>query len=173
MFEELNLLEPFFKDPEREFGIREFAVLRKLSPATASTKLKKFTKKQILKSRKERIYLLFKANLENELYKDLKIFYNLQNIKKCGLVEKLNSFYMKPTIIFFGSGSLGLDAAGSDFDIAVISERVDLPDITKYEKKLHRKIQLFAVKELKDLKNEHLINSIINGITLQGGIKWI
>lgn len=174
MFKELNIMKLFFEEPTKEFNVREVARLLKIAPATASKELNSSVKKGLLKERKERILNLYKANLENELYRDIKIFYNIQKAKESGFIDTLNKFYLKPTIILFGSCASGMDTETSDFDLLVISEKTkELPEIKKYEKKLNRKLQLFNVKKIGDLKNNHLINNIVNGITIQGEIKWI
>ncbi len=54
--EEFNILKIFFEDPNTEFNTREIARIVKISPATASKKLKTFAKKEIIKERKERIH---------------------------------------------------------------------------------------------------------------------
>src|SRR3989338_4406788 len=167
MFQELNSLKPFFESPLKDLGVREYARATKISPATASRILKEFEKK-------ERTFILYKANLENDLYKDLKIFYNLRKIKDSGLLESLNQFYLKPTIILFGSASKGEDIEGSDFDLVIISEKTkEFPEEKIFEKKLNRELQLLKIKNLKDLRNEHLINNVLNGITIQGQVQWI
>ena len=164
----------FFDYPTREFNVREAARILKIAPATASKELKSLAKQGLLKGRKERILNLYKANIENSLYRDLKIFYNIRKIKDSMLLDSLNRYYLKPAIVLFGSASSGIDTETSDFDILVVSERKNiLPDKEKFEKKLKRKLQLFVVREIKDLNNEHLINNVLNGIVLQGEIKWI
>jgi len=174
MFRELNMLRLFFEEPSREFNVREVARLLKISPATASKKLKSLVKEGVLKERKERILNLYKANLEDELYRDLKIFYNMRKLKESGLVDALNKFYLKPTIVMFGSCAYGIDTETSDFDLLIISEKTkEFPEVKKFEKKLNRKLQLFVVKKIKDLRSKHLINNILNSITIQGKIKWI
>ena len=45
MFKELTYLNPFFESPSKELGVREFARLAKMNPATASKILKNFAKK--------------------------------------------------------------------------------------------------------------------------------
>ncbi len=173
MFKKLNMLKLFFEEPTREFNVREVARLLKISPATASKELKGLVKKGILKERKERVLNLYKANIENDLYKDIKIFYNIRKIKESGLIDALNKFYLKPTIVMFGSCAFGMDTETSDFDLLIISEKTKAFDVKKYEKKIKRKIQLFVVKDIKNLKNKYLINNILNGITIQGKVKWI
>jgi len=173
MFKKLNILKLFFEEPTREFNVREVARILKISPATASKELKNLAKKGVLKERKERVLNLYKANLEDDLYRDIKIFYNLRKIKDSGLLKELNKFYLKPTIVLFGSCAYGTDTKTSDFDLLIISEKTKVLDVKKFEKKIKRKIQLFVVKDIKDLKNKHLINNVLNGITIQGKVKWI
>ncbi len=174
MFKKLNILKLFLEEPNREFNVREVARILKISPATASKELKALVRKGVINERKERLLKLYKANLESDLYRDIKIFYNIRKLKESGLIKELNRFYLKPTIVLFGSCAFGLDTETSDFDLLVISEKTEeFPDIEKFERKVKRKIQLFVVNDIRDLKNEHLINNIINGITIQGKIKWI
>ena len=174
MFKELNTLKIFLESPTRDFNVREVARILKITPATASTQLSSFAKKGMLKQRKERNFIFYKANLESEIYLDLKIFYNIRKIKESGLIKELNKFYIKPLIVLFGSASHGLDVENSDIDLLIISEKKsDFKQIKKYKKKLNREIQLFVFKKIKDLKNKHLINNVLNGIILQGDLKWI
>ncbi len=168
-----NILTIFFEEPTRELNIREVARILKIAPTTASKELKKLEKEGILKERKLKIFNFYKANLERDKYRDLKIHYNIRKIKDSGLLDALNKFYLKPAIVLFGSAASGLDTEISDFDIVIISENTkEFPETKKFEKKLNRKLQIFTVKHIKDIKNEHLINNIINGITIQGQIKW-
>ena len=174
MFKELNILKLFFESPTKEFNVREVARTLKINPATASTYLKKFEKIGLLKYKKQRIQDLYKANLDSDRYKDLKVYYQIRKLKESGLIESLNKFYIKPTIVLFGSCSYGMDTETSDIDLVVISEKTaDFPEQKKFEKKLNREIQIFAVKDIKELRNEHLINNVMNGIIIQGEIKWI
>ncbi|MEM5778477.1 MAG: ArsR family transcriptional regulator [Candidatus Aenigmatarchaeota archaeon] len=173
MFINLNTLKIFFEEPTKEFNLREVARILNISPATASKELKLLVKENILKERKERIYVLYKANLESDAYRDLKTYYNIRKLKESGLIEALNKFYLKPTIVLFGSASEGLDTETSDFDLLIISEKTEALDVKKFENKINRKLQLMVVKNIKELKNEHLINNVLNGRVIQGKIKWI
>ncbi|MEK6827074.1 MAG: nucleotidyltransferase domain-containing protein [Nanoarchaeota archaeon] len=174
MFKELNTIKIFFESPTREFNVREVGRILKIAPATASNQLKFFVKKRMLKERKERNLLLYKADLESGNYLDAKKCYNVRKIKDSGLLEALNKFYLKPTISLFGSASRGLDAENSDIDLLIISEKnAEFTHKEIFEKKLNRRLQLFVVKRIKDLKNEHLMNNVLNGTVLQGEIKWI
>lgn len=174
MFKELNIIRIFFDYPTREFNVREVARILKIAPATASKELKGLAKLGLLKERKERILKLYSANLESGYYRDLKLFYNVRKIKDSGLLDGLNKFYLKPATVLFGSASHGTDTETSDFDLFVVSEKTTaFPEKEKFEKKLKRRLQLFVVRDIRELNNEHLINNVLNGIVLQGEIKWI
>lgn len=173
MFKELNILHYFFEKPSKEYGVRELAKQVNKAPATVSKELKLFAKKGILQERKERQYTLYKASIEHEDYRDVKVFYTIRKLKESGLIDNLNKEYLKPTIILFGSTAQGYDTEDSDIDLCVISEKTTrIGTLRNFEKKLQRKIQLFVVKDLKELRNEHLMMSVINGIKLQGQIIW-
>jgi len=172
MFKEINILRQFFEYPSTEFNIREIARILNIAPATASKELSKLAEKGILIERMYKNLKLYKANLEDDYFTDLKIFYNIRKIKDLKLIEELNKFYLKPTIILFGSASQGLDAEDSDFDILIISENQKIIDLNAFERKLNRRLQLFVVNQLKDINNNHLINSILNGIVIQGELIW-
>ena len=173
MFNELNILKLFFDEPSREFNVREAARLLKIAPATASSRLKEFSKEGILQERVERNLILFKANIEDDKYKDLKVYYSIRKLRDSGLMAALNEFYLKPTIVLFGSMSFGMDAETSDYDLLVISENTkEFKDIKKFEAKLKRRIQLHIFSDISEIPNEHLISNILNGIRLQGKVSW-
>ncbi len=174
MLKELNILKSFFEEPIREFNVREMARIIRISPATASKDLKSLMKSGILKGRKERTATLYRANLESDLYRDLKVFYNVRKIRESGLLEALDSFYLKPAVVLFGSAAFGMDTETSDFDLVVVSENTkEFRDLKNFEQRIKREIQLFVVNEIKDLRNGHLINNVLNGVVIQGRIKWI
>lgn len=173
MFKEINNLVIFFNEPLREFHVREVAIILKITPATASKYLKNLRDLGILMYRKERMLDFYKANLDSEEYRDLKVYYNIRKLKESGLIEVLNKFYLKPTIILFGSSAQGLDTNESDVDLLIISEKTsEFSGIKPFEKKISRQIQLFRYNNLKNVKNRHLLNNMLNGIVLQGEIRW-
>jgi len=174
MFKELNILRLFFEEPNREFNVREIARILKIAPATASSQLKELAKEGLLKEKKERNLIIYKANLDDDRYKDLKIYFVIRKIKDSGLIEELNKFYMKPTIVLFGSASFGLDTEDSDIDLVILSEKTkEFLKKEEHEKIIKRRLQLFVIKNIKELKNDHLINNVLNGIVIQGELKWI
>ncbi len=174
MFKELDILTFFFEKPTREWNVREIARFSKMAPTTVSKFLKLYKKQDILSYKKKKVFDLYKANMGSNSYRDLKVYYTIKKIRDSGLMNELNIFYGKPTVILFGSCSFGMDTESSDIDLLIISEKKD--DFTgkkKFEKKSQKELQLLVVKDLRELKNKHLINSILNGIVLQGELQWI
>jgi predicted nucleotidyltransferase len=173
MFKEFDTLALFFDEPTREFNVREVGRLLRIAPASASKRLKEFARRSILKERKERQLLLYRADIDSSYYRDLKVFFNIRRLKDSRFLEAVNDHYLKPTVILFGSYATGYDIENSDIDLVIISEKVDQMDVKTYSRKLKRTVQLLPVKRLEDLKNPNLMNNVLNGIKLQGMVKWI
>jgi predicted nucleotidyltransferase len=73
-------------------------------------------------------------------------------------------------IILFGSIRKGESDKTSDIDIFVESSVKKSLDLSKFEKKIGHKIDLFIESDLKNL-NSNLFNNVINGIKLYGSFK--
>ncbi len=174
MFDNLDVLKIYFENLLDEFSVRDIARLADISPSTASKVIKEFVNKGILNLREYKNILLSSANKDHELFKDMKKFYNIQKLKKSGLINELNKFYYNPTIILFGSYSNGEDVNTSDIDIVVFSEiKKNFQKTSLYEKKLGKELQIFCFNSVSSVKNIGLLNNMINGTILQGGVEWI
>ncbi len=168
-----NPLKLFIENPEKEFHVRELARMSKNSPTTISKKLKQLVRGKIITMKKLSNHNYFKANTENENYKQLKLQYNLQKIGNSGLIkfieEKLN---YPEAIVLFGSWQKAENNRNSDVDILIITPIKKLISFEKIEKKLNTKIQVFqhSRKEIENLKrkNKPLLNNMINGIVIYG-----
>ena len=170
---DINLLESFIREPEKEFHIRQISKLLKKSPTTISRYLKEFEKKGILNSEKKLGHLLFRANTENNNFKQLKLNYNLNLLYDSGLVDSLIKEFNHPeAIILFGSFAKAENILKSDIDLLIISPMKKELNLDKFEKKLGYKIQIFvhSNKEIAQMreKNKELLNNWINGIIIHG-----
>ena len=172
MFKELNDLRIFFEKPNERFHLRQIARFLKRSPATIKKHLKRFVKIGILNVKKERGMEFYYSNVENSYYKEWKRIYNRFKIIESGLFDFLKKEFNLPVIILFGSYERGEDDENSDVDIFILTETKKRIDLSRYEKKLNRPIQLLVMnkKEFQKAKKENLelINSIINGSVLFG-----
>ncbi|MBI2135546.1 nucleotidyltransferase domain-containing protein [Candidatus Woesearchaeota archaeon] len=102
----------------------------------------------------------------------MKRLYNTYSLYESRLIEELKHFYEQPeAIILFGSYEKGTDNEKSDIDIAVITNKQKLPELTRFEKKLKRKIDILTI-DLKSASKEFK-NSLANGIVLEGYLELI
>lgn len=175
MFEYMNTLIPFFQEPDRRFHLRQLSKILKLSPATVKKKTDYLVKKNLVLRNAERNLVLFQANIDNPIFRELKKAYSILDIMDSGLVGFLNKELTYPTIVLFGSVSKGEDSKKSDLDIFILTETKKTIDMSVFEKKLDRSIQLIVMSEkgFQNAKkqNPSLINNIINGIKLSGFLK--
>ncbi|MFW6014771.1 MAG: nucleotidyltransferase domain-containing protein [Candidatus Nanoarchaeia archaeon] len=171
MLKELTMLSPFFEDPYTVYSAREVARLTNNNHITISNKLKSLP---YIKRAKNGPYTGFKAVITEEFLR-LRWYYNLEKLKESGLIKALRSFYDEPAIILFGSYSTATNTKDSDIDIAVISTHKKQFKPEKFEAYLNHQLQLFLYtkKDIKNLKTENpeLLNSICNGIVLNGELE--
>lgn len=172
MLDLFNNLSLFFEDAQREFNVREYARLMKITAPTASVMLKDFEKKGLLKSRIDKKYMLFRANNESDLFKDLSSTYWKEKLKSIGLINELNNVFINPLIILFGSLSKIVNTKDSDVDLCIISPVKKEVNLSSYERKLCRSIQLMIFKSFNEIKNKELRDNIINGIVVSGRLSY-
>lgn len=168
----MDIINYFIDNPGKEYHVRELARLVGKSPTTVSKLLKQYEKKEILFSQKKFNHLFFKANQASSFFKDLKLFNNVEVIRKSGLVDYLKDKYDAEVVVLFGSYAKAENVAGSDVDILVVSSSKKNVNLRKYEKKIGAEIQLFlhSRKELDSMKkvNKGLLNNFLNGFKLDG-----
>ncbi len=165
----INNLMPFIEDCYSEMGVREYSRMTRMSPPTASNLLKQFEKEGFLKKRFERGYLLFRANRENLILRDLARIYWKEKLNK--LIEYFNEELYTPSIILFGSLSKLETKKDSDIDLVIFTNMKKKTDLSKFEKEYKRKIQLFIFDSLNKVKSKGLKINILNGHIIQGEIK--
>ncbi len=118
---------------------------------------------------KKGIYPTYKANREGELFKEYKKSYILLVIKQTGLAGHIYDLCQPDVIVLFGSSSKGEDIETSDIDLFIQAPEKKI-NLSSYEKKLNRKINLFFEENFSRLSKE-LKNNVINGIILKGYLK--
>ncbi|MFC1690592.1 nucleotidyltransferase family protein [Nanoarchaeota archaeon] len=164
-----RILELFIEYSSRDFSIRGIARQLKLSHATVIKHIKDLVKLKLVKKKEDTLYPTYYANSENRKYKFYKKNYIIHEINESGLVNYLEEKLFPSSLILFGSCSKGDFNQNSDIDIFVESKESKL-DLSIYEKKLKRKINLLFEPNINKLSKE-LRNNIINGIILYGFIK--
>ncbi len=171
------ILQEFFVQPRRPFHIRELAQLTKLSHTAVGKNLLELVKDGFIVLKKVTPYDKYVANQASWKFCHSKTSSTIEQIHESGLLEHLEKEFEFPALVLFGSASKGLDDEKSDIDICIISSLTRLPDLARYEKKLHRPVSLhiYNLKQWKDLKvkNPELVNSICNGIVLSGQLEVV
>ncbi|MEK6951640.1 MAG: nucleotidyltransferase domain-containing protein [Nanoarchaeota archaeon] len=167
----LTILKPFFEDPNRKFSIRELSRILNINHTTVRQHLNKLVKEEFLSLNVDRIYSFYHLVL-NKKTLNLKMYYNLEKIRKSNIISDLEKTFNFPVIVLFGSYASAIDDKNSDIDICLISNVEKKFSVEKYEKILNRKISIhkFNKKSLIKVKksNPNLINNICNGIVLSG-----
>ena len=168
MLEIFNTLEPFFKENYRRINVREYARIQKISPPSSSKRLEQFNKEGLLEKEEERNYIFYIANKKNRVFITLSQTYWCQQFKKIGLLPYLEQELINPTIILFGSFAKAEITKNSDIDLAIFSNTKKKLDVSSFEKKSGRKIQIFYFLRKEELKNKELFNNILNGFKVGG-----
>lgn len=166
-----TIMKPFFEDPNRKFSIRELSRILKINHTTVRQHLNLLVKEEFLSFKKEGVYSFYHL-VPSKKTLNLKLYYNLEKLRKSNLIEELEKAYDFPVIVLFGSYAFARDDASSDIDLCLISNiEKDFPTQT-HEKKLNRKISLhkFSKDQWNKIKksNPNLINNICNGMVLSG-----
>ncbi len=169
MLKILDDLEPFFQDNYRRIHVRMYARMKNISPPTASKILNNYSRNNLLIKNEDKGYLEFHSNNENPLFIQMQRTYYLDRFTKVGLINHIKQHYISPVILLFGSFAKAEISENSDIDLAIFSVTKKNLDLTRFEKKLGRSIQLFQFKDRKTCeKNPELLNNILNGFPLQG-----
>ena len=160
----------FFINPSKEHYLMDISRNIGLAHTSIKKNLKGLVKLGMISEHSEkkggRLFPIYRANLDNKLFKRYKLIHNLSSILESGLVDFIEEKLMPKSVVLFGSYSRGEDAETSDVDLFVECKGEEL-NIKIFEKKLGRKIELHF-KENFALYPEELKNNIINGIVLSG-----
>ncbi len=163
----INNLRPFFEDCYRRINVREYSRIMKISPPTASKRLLGYNKEKLLLIEKDKNYIYFYADKNSKDFIDLSRIYWRNRFSD--IVDSLNGILLSPTIILFGSLAKAETKSDSDIDLCIIASKKKI-NLSGFEKKLKRKIQLFFFNSIKDIDKE-LANNIVNGYVLNGKIR--
>jgi len=169
-----QIAEHFFRHPTATLRVREIERTLNLSLPSVIRYCKELEQEGILTTLtlgRDRYYTAARSEDSYRLEKQL---FNLRQLHTSGLIEHLKQELSNPPIILFGSYAKGEDVEESDIDLYIetlAAQATEKLKLRKYEKKLQRRIELFCHKRIREVKNPHLANNIINGITLNGQLE--
>ena len=165
-----RIINYFFLHPTARHRVRELERALGLPLASVIRYCKELEKEEILKLDKIGSVAFYTAS-RSEKYLLEKRLYNIKALYQSGLVEYLKRELSNPAVVLFGSFARGEDTEESDIDVYIETRSKKQIDLEKFKKALNREIQVFRQKSLKEIKNFHLANNIINGITLNSSIE--
>jgi len=159
----------FFEEPSKNFYLREISRMTKIAATSVKNYLVELEKNDMVKRNNKKAYPTYLANQQNRLFKIYKQQIIILDLYSSGLVDFLEDKLYPKCIILFGSMRKGDYNKDSDIDIFIQADDKDI-DLSKFEKNLKHKINLYFKENINKLNNE-LFNNVINGIVLSGYLK--
>ncbi|MFH1105585.1 MAG: nucleotidyltransferase domain-containing protein [Candidatus Aenigmatarchaeota archaeon] len=166
-----EILRLLFVKAGTPLNARGVAKLLGVSQPAVSKALPRLEKENLAKVSKDKASkrLSIVLNRDNPLAVWLKRADNLKQIYESGLAQSLYDNFPGATVILFGSYAFGEDTASSDIDLAVIGSKKKQVELSEFGKSLGREIVINYYKSFNSI-DKHLLNNILNGITLKGSV---
>ncbi len=161
----------FFLNPTSKLRVRQIEKTLKLPLPSVIRYCKELTKEGILTTIKTGNIIFYTADRTNENFLLEKKLFNIRQICKSGLIGYLRQELSNPVIVLFGSYAKGEDTETSDIDLYIETPSKREIPLDEFGRKLQRKMQVFRHKSITEIKNKHLANNIINGITLNNYVE--
>lgn len=163
----IKVLKVFFEEPNEIHFIKEIS--RKINLAHTSVRLiiKDLISENLILKKKSKPFDGYVANRENDDFIYYKKIYNLFSLNE--LKKELIETIAPNAIVLFGSYSKGEDIESSDIDILILSKSKKEINVSNFEKKLKRMINIMQINNLSKL-DKNIIKKINNGIILYGEI---
>ena len=169
----MKLKEYFFRNPTKRLRVRQIEREVSIPLPSAIRYTKELEEEEIINKEEIGNVIFYSADIGSKKYLIEKKLYNIGSLFDMGLIAFLVEELGNPDIVLFGSFFRGDDLEESDIDLFIQTVSKKKLDVTKFEKKLQRKIQLFTHKKIGLIRNKHLINNIMNGATLNGFVEVV
>ncbi len=163
-----RIKEYFFLHPTTRLRVRQIERLVPVPLPSAIRYTKELEQEKLIKGSEIANIKVYSADRSSKNYLLEKKLFNIKQLFASGAIDFLLEELSNPTIILFGSYSRGEDIETSDIDLYIETPSKKKLDLSSFEKKLQRKIQLLVHKNIKSIENRELANNIINGIPLHG-----
>lgn len=175
MNKEYKILNLFFNEPTKHWHFEKILDAARISRPQAQQWLKKLAKDKIvrrIKLRKQMPYYI--ANYQNSNYLSKKKLYALEQLYSSGFLSHLHSLPNAKNITIFGSFARGDWHSDSDIDVFIYGDANEL-NHSKFRKKLHREIQVFAYNSKEELSqlSSALLRNILNGYHVKGKLDFM
>lgn len=163
----------FFDEPTLAHYLKEVSAKSGLAHTSCKQHLDRLVSMGVVErkidKKGDRSYPVYTAALGAPSYVIQKRIANIGRLLESGVLDHLRDALMPRTIILFGSFVRGEDVEESDIDLYVEGSRKAV-DLQRFEKALHRKIQLHTRDHLDECSKE-LKNNILNGMVIYGFVE--
>ena len=166
-----SIEEYFFVNPSARLRVREIERTLHLPLPSVIRYCKELLQEGILKTVRIGKVMFYTSDRTNEAFLLEKRLFNIRTVHQSGLLEYLKESLNNPAVVLFGSYGDGEDTEDSDIDLYLETPSKKSLDTAKFEKLLHRKIQLFRYENIRKIRNPHLTNNIVNGTPLHKHIE--
>jgi predicted nucleotidyltransferase len=166
-----KIKEYFFLNPTIKLRVRQIEREIEIPLPSAINYAKELEQEEFLKSEIIANIKIYSANRTSEKFLLEKKLFNIKYLISSGLINYLKIELSNPTIIIFGSFSRGEDIEKSDIDLYIESPTKKKINLSTFEKKIKKEIQIFIYRDINKIQNKNLANNIINGIVLNGFIE--
>src|SRR3989338_2584628 len=150
----------FFVSPTARRRVRQIERKLTLPLPSVIRYCKELEQEGILKKEELAGVTAYSADRASRQYVMEKRLFNLKSLFVSGLVDHLAHEYSNPPVAVFGSYARGEDVEDSDVYLYIETPKKYVFHLERFERDLHRKIQVFNYKRLKDVPNVHLANNI-------------
>ena len=142
----MKIMQYFFGNPYEQIHLRELSRKAKISIYSTKKIADDLVNQRILIEKRQGNQRLLQANMENQFFKQLKIAYSIKKIQDSNILQYLEEKIPAiSSITLYGSTAQGKDDEKSDTDLLIIGQKTKI-DISKYEKKLNKEINLLIMK---------------------------
>lgn len=156
----------FFINPTVKMRVRQIERELLLSLPSVIRYCRELEKEGILKKTSIAGITAYSADRSSRKYLLEKKLFNMKSLFDFGVIDYLITEHANPVIVLFGSYAKGEDIESSDIDLYIETPKKQTFIVEKFGKILHRKIQIFNYKNIREITNKHLTNNIINGIVM-------
>ncbi len=157
-----KVMDIIFENPETGLKIRDISKNTKVPKSTVHRYLQILKRSGIIENNNKLVI--------DNYTRFIKSTHMIKKLFTSGLIDYLEKKFLPSAIILFGSARKGDYSKDSDIDLFIETTRHTQLDISKFEKKIKHKLQLFIEPDINKMPKE-LFNNLINGVKLFGYIK--
>lgn len=171
---ENDVLELFFNYATKHWHFESVLKESNVSRQQTSKWLNRLIKEKIIKKVKLKGKMpYYIGDWDSPSYHNKKKLYAMSKFYETGFLDHLSTLQKADVVVIFGSFARSDWHKDSDIDLFIYGS-ADEFEISKFEEKLKRDIQVFEFKSLKKLKEnaENLIPPISRGMVIKGNLEF-